>query len=170
MKKREAVSRRLARIVGENDFGVVETVPYLQYGTVEINGENCTLCAGCVHVCRAGALTIDREHTVLQCNPSLCTGCGYCRRICPEKNCLQVQNNRLVLAPAFFREKVMAKDELFCCSECGAGFAPEKSVRKVAAMMTPLFGDDAVKVKTLSCCPDCKAKIMLKSSEYLPKI
>lgn len=167
MKKREAVARRLAQIIGENNFGVIETGPYLQYGTVEVNGENCTLCAGCVHVCRAGALTVDPEHTVLQCNPSLCTGCGYCGRICPEKNCLQMKNNRLMLAPEFFRENALAKDQLFRCSECGAGFAPAKSIKKVAAMMTPFFDDDPVKLKTLSCCPDCKAKIMLESGEHL---
>ncbi|MCI5192921.1 MAG: 4Fe-4S dicluster domain-containing protein [Candidatus Electrothrix sp. AU1_5] len=169
--KRDTVSRRLAHIVGENDFGAVESGPYLHYGKVEVKGEQCTVCAGCVNVCRAGALTVNREQTALLCTPSLCTGCGYCTLICPEENCLQLVRDRLSLAPEYFSQNVLAEDELFRCIECGAGFAPAKSVKKVRAIMQPLFKDDAVKIKTLSCCPDCKAKIMLEATEgHLSKI
>jgi DNA-directed RNA polymerase subunit RPC12/RpoP len=57
----------------------------------------------------------------------------------------------------------MAKDELFACTECGKQFATVKAVQKIAAIMTPLFGADDIKVKTLYCCADCKPKVMFQS-------
>jgi DNA-directed RNA polymerase subunit RPC12/RpoP len=66
----------------------------------------------------------------------------------------------------------MAKDELFACSECGKEFATKKSIEKIAAIMTPLFGADDVKIKTLYCCSDCKPKVMFKAhmeKEPLPQ-
>ncbi|CAG37712.1 similar to ferredoxin [Desulfotalea psychrophila LSv54] len=47
--------------------------------------------------------------------------------------------------------------------ECGIGFAPAKSIAKIIKIMTPLFANDPLRIKTLSCCSHCKAKIMLES-------
>jgi transcription initiation factor IIE alpha subunit len=57
----------------------------------------------------------------------------------------------------------MAKDELFTCLECGMPFATVKAVEKIAAVMTPLFGNDEVKLRTLYCCAACKPKVMFKA-------
>ena len=57
----------------------------------------------------------------------------------------------------------MAKDELFACTECGKEFATVKSVQKIATMMTPLFGNDDIKIRTLYCCAECKPKVMFKA-------
>ena len=56
----------------------------------------------------------------------------------------------------------LKKAELFKCIECGKEFATTKAVLKIANMMTPLFGSDTDRIKTLYCCSECKAKVMIQ--------
>jgi len=163
MKKREIFTYRLAHLVGEDDLGVVVTGEHIQYGNVLINEANCTLCMSCVGACNVAALTAHPEDNTLKFNPSLCTNCGYCEVVCPEKDCLEVVYNQLSLNPSYFKKNTMAHDDLFACVECGAEFATVKSVEKIAAMMKPIFGDDEVKIRTLYCCADCKPKVMFSA-------
>ncbi|MEL1171891.1 hypothetical protein, partial [Campylobacter jejuni] len=37
------------------------------------------------------------------------------------------------------------------------------AVEKIANLMKPKFGNDENKIKTLYCCADCKAKVMIKA-------
>lgn len=165
LSKREKISSYLESMIGERDFGVVSPDVMQPYGSVHINESNCTLCLSCVDACTARAFVPHTEDNSLRFTPSLCVQCGYCEKICPESNCLSVVYNELVLAPAFFRPAMMAEDELFNCVECGVGFAPSKSITKIIELMTPKFGDDTLRIKSLSCCPDCKAKVMLEAME-----
>jgi len=160
LKKRELFTYRLAHLVGEDDLGIVETGPYIQYGNIRINEDHCTLCMSCVGACNVVALTSHPEDNTLKFNPSLCTNCGYCEVVCPEKECLEVVYDQLSLNPSYFKKNTMAHDDLFACVECGKEFATVKSVEKIAAMMKPLFGEDEVKIRTLYCCADCKPKVM----------
>ena len=63
----------------------------------------------------------------------------------------------------WFKENILAKDDLFACVECGKEFATVKSVEKIASMMAPLFSSDPVKERSLYCCADCKPKIMMQN-------
>ncbi len=161
--KREVFSLRLSHLVAENDFGIIRTGPSIHYGNMIINHEACTLCLCCADACNIGALTAHHEDNTLRFNASLCTSCGYCEITCPENGCLQIIHDQLSLRPDYFKEKVMAQAEIFKCVECGVGFAPTKSIEKIAEMMKPLFGKDTTRIKTLYCCPGCKAKVMLES-------
>ncbi len=163
LSKREIFMQRLAHLVGDCDFGTIQTGPLLHYGDLTVDEKQCTLCLSCAAACDTGALTAHDEDNTLRFHPSLCTGCGYCAMTCPESDCLQVSTNRLALRPDLFRQRVVARDTIFPCVECGKGFAPAKAIEKVAAMMKPLFDNDSVKIKSLYCCPDCKAKIMLEA-------
>ena len=163
MNKREIFTKRLSYLVGQNDFGVIPTGPFSPYGDLQIDTEKCTLCLSCAAACSQGALTVHPENNTLRFTPSACTVCGYCKVTCPEEDCLEVIGNQLTLSSDFFRQKVVAEDVLFKCIECGVGFAPAKAVHKIIEVMTPLFGDDTARVKSLRCCPDCKAKVMLES-------
>ena len=163
LRKREIFSLRLSHLVKENDFGIVQTGPHIHYGNVTVNQDNCTLCLSCVGACSVGALTAHAENNTLRFNPSLCTSCGYCEITCPESDCLQIVHDQLSLHPSYFKQKVMARDDLFRCVECGLGFAPAKAIGKIAEVMKPFFGNDDSKMKTLYCCPDCKARVMLES-------
>lgn len=163
LRKREIFSARLAHLVGDEDLGVVKTGEHVHYGDIKINESNCTLCLSCVGACNVRALTAHPEDNSLRFNASICTNCGYCEVTCPEKECLTVIKDEISLKPSWFSQRTMAKDELFTCIECGMPFATVKAVEKIATMMTPLFGNDEVKLKTLYCCASCKPKVMFKA-------
>ena len=165
MAKRQRVSTLLSHLLVDKSFGVIKPGNYLPFGDISINQNRCTLCLSCVDACSTGALVANSDDNTLRCTPSLCVQCGYCEMTCPEADCLSVVYNELRLEESYFQPAILAQDELFSCIECGKGFAPSKSIEKIIQLMTPQFGNDPLRIKTLSCCPDCKAKVMLESIE-----
>jgi ferredoxin len=163
LKKREVFSHRLQKIVQNEDLGVVKTDENIHYGTVKVNEANCTLCLSCVGACNVDALFANESDFTLRVNPSLCTACGYCEISCPEKDCLTIQRDEIQLQPLWFKENILAKDKLFACVECGKEFATTKAIEKIASLMAPIFAKvSETKKRTLYCCEDCKAKLMIK--------
>lgn len=167
MKKREVFATRLAHIVGDDDFGVVNTGEHIHYAHVKVDDSKCTLCLSCVGACNVNALWADAKTNELKLNPSVCTACGYCELSCPEKECLSIEKDVIKLNPLWFKSEVLAKDKLFACVECGKEFATVKAIEKVASKMIPLF-NDPIKEKTLYCCEHCKPKVMMK--EYINQV
>lgn len=163
LRKREIFSARLSHLVGEDDLGIIKTGEHIHYGNITIDESKCTLCLSCVGACNVRALTAHPEDNSLRFNASICTNCGYCEATCPEKDCLHVIKDEMSLKPSWFSQRIMAKDELFVCLECGVPFATVKAVEKIAAVMKPLFGTDEVKLRTLYCCAACKPKVMFKA-------
>ncbi|WP_417327212.1 ATP-binding protein [Halarcobacter sp.] len=163
LKKREVFSHRVQRIVGEDDLGEVKTGEHVHYGLVKVNEDKCTLCLVCVGACNVDALQADASDNTLRLNPSLCTSCGYCEVSCPEADCLTIERDVIKLTPSWFKENILAQDELFACVECGKEFATKKSIDKIATMMGPIFAVDPVKERSLYCCADCKPKIMMQN-------
>ena len=149
-------------MVGEDGFGTVKSGERLKFGEVAINESSCTLCLSCAGACNTGALYADRSDNSIKLNASLCTMCNYCVLSCAEKDTMALNFSGLKLQPEFFSYRTLAKDELFRCIECGKEFATAKAVMKIADMMSTHFADDVEKMKTLFCCGDCKAKIMIK--------
>lgn len=162
-KKREIFSLRLKHIVGEDNLGVVTTGEHVHYAKVKVNESACTLCLVCVGACNVGALQAEAKDNTLRFNPSICTSCGYCEVSCPEADCLTIERDIIELEPDWFKESILAKDELFACVECNKEFATTKAIEKIATMMGPAFSHDPVKLRTLYCCADCKPKIMMQS-------
>ena len=163
LKKREAFSQRLQKIVGTEDLGVVKTGEHIHYGRVLVNEANCTLCLACVGACNVDALFANESDFTLRVNPSLCTACGYCEVSCPEVDCLTIVRDEIELQPTWFKENILAKDKLFACVECGKEFATTKAIEKIANMMGAIFAlSSETKKITLYCCEDCKPKIMIK--------
>lgn len=163
LKKREVFSQRLQKIVENEDLGVVKTSKFVHYGTVEVNDSNCTLCMSCVGACNVDAIFANQTDFTLRVNPSLCTACGYCEVTCPEKDCLTIKRDEIQLQPMWFKENILAKDSLFACVECGKEFATTKAIEKIASIMGPIFAKvSETKKRTLYCCEDCKAKLMIK--------
>ncbi len=161
--KREIFSLRLKELVGDDNLGVVQTGEHIHYAKVKVNEANCTLCLVCVGACNVNALQAEAKDNTLRLNPSLCTSCGYCEVSCPEADCLTIERDIIELEPNWFKENILAKDELFACVECGKEFATVKSIQKIATMMSPIFSSDPVKERSLYCCADCKPKIMMQS-------
>lgn len=163
MNKRELFAIRLSYIVGKDDLGVVKTGENVHYGHVKVDESKCTLCLSCVGACNVNAIFADASDNTLRLNASICTACGYCEVSCPEKDCLTIEQDVIKLNPTWFKEEILAKDELFACVECGKEFATKKAVEKIASIMSPIFANDPIKQRTLYCCEDCKPKIMMKS-------
>jgi len=162
-KKREVFSLRLKHIVGNDNLGTIKTGEHIHYAQVKVNESACTLCLVCVGSCNVGALQAEVKDNTLTLNPSLCTSCGYCEVSCPEADCLTIERDVLNLEPMWFKESVLAQDELFACVECGKEFATVKSVEKIAKIMGPVFVSDPIKTRTLYCCADCKPKLMMQN-------
>ena len=162
-RKRETFAVRLEKIVNGEDLGVVNTGEHVYYGKVVVNEDNCTLCLACVGACNVDALFARVEDNSLRFNASVCTSCGYCELSCPEKDCISIETDVIELNPTWFQERLLAKDTLFACVECGKEFATTKAVEKIAQMMGPLFAKDPIKERTLYCCESCKPKIMMQS-------
>jgi ferredoxin len=156
-RARFAASLRAA--VGDGDFGAI---PSDRFGAIAIDESRCSLCAACAQNCVTKALSADETECVLRANDSLCTRCGECAAICPEK-AIMLSSGGAVLNPRWFETRIVAKDEVFRCVECGKPFAPSRSIAKTLAFMTPLFGSNAAKLRALSCCAECKPKVMLKA-------
>ncbi|WP_299190071.1 4Fe-4S binding protein [uncultured Campylobacter sp.] len=162
LSKKEIFSKRVSAMVGEGSFGTVKSGERLRFGEVSINESSCTLCLSCVGACNTGALYADNSDNSIKFNASLCTTCNYCVLSCAEKDTMALNISGVRLAPEFFTYRVLAKDELFKCIECGKEFATTKAVMKIADMMGAHFSSEPEKMKTLFCCGDCKAKIMIK--------
>lgn len=163
LRKRPLFAGRLAHVVGFDDLGIVDVPTSLPYGNLTIAKDRCTLCLACVGACTLTALTAHPKDNTLRFTPALCAACGNCDTLCPESDCLEVVGGTLALRPESFRANIMASDELMECTECKKPFAPRKSIEKIAGLMRPIFAEDPVKLKTLYCCQDCKAKIMIES-------
>ncbi|MCR4941929.1 MAG: 4Fe-4S binding protein [Campylobacter sp.] len=163
LPKREIFAKALKALVGGENLGEVYADGLIEYGTLSINEEKCTLCLSCVGACNVNALIADKRENAIKFNPSLCTACGYCELSCAEKDTLSLKRGKIELKPEFFAYKTLAKDELFKCVECGKEFATKKAVEKVATLMAGHFAGQDEKIKTLYCCADCKAKIMVKA-------
>lgn len=163
MLKREHFAKRLLHIVENDDLGVVESGEWLRYGQVRVNETNCTLCLACVGACNVGALVADSKDNSLKFNASLCTTCGYCVASCAEKDTIELERSGIELKASYFHFHTLAHDELFACVECGKEFATKKAVERVANLMKDKFADNERKLKTLYCCAECKARLMIFS-------
>lgn len=162
LSKREIFSKRVLHIVDDDDLGVAKSGECVRYGKVSIDENTCTLCLSCVGACNVAALIADESDNSIKFNASLCTTCGYCIQSCAEKDTIFLKRGEMELKKEYFEYQTLAKDELFKCIECEKEFATTKAVLKIANMMTPLFGGDTDRIKTLYCCADCKAKIMIQ--------
>ncbi|MBE0496644.1 MAG: 4Fe-4S dicluster domain-containing protein [Campylobacterales bacterium] len=165
LRKREIFSARLAWAVGEKDYGTIQAGEHVRYGTININEDACTLCLSCVGACNVRALTAHPEDNSLRFDASICTSCGYCEATCPEKECLSMERGEIVLNKQWFGQRIMAKDTLFECVNCGKPFATSKAVSRIASLMAPIFAGNDAKIKSLYCCADCKPKMMFE--DYL---
>ncbi|MDA3057386.1 4Fe-4S binding protein [Campylobacter sp. VBCF_05 NA6] len=161
LSKIEIFSSRMAFMVGEGDYGVIANGSSQSHAKISINEQTCTLCLSCAGACNTGALFADKSDNSLKFNASLCVGCDYCVLSCAEKDTMALDLCGVELKKEFFEYQILARDELFECIECGKKFATKKAIMKIANLMSAHFADDADKAKTLFCCADCKAKIMI---------
>lgn len=133
------------------------------FGILGIDARKCTMCLSCVEACNTNALINNNSSFELLYKSSLCTGCGYCVASCAEQ-VLSIESHTLNLVPESFEYVPIAVDEPFRCIECDKIFATRKSIEKIKQILTPAFGSDILKLKTLECCADCKVKVMFEGA------
>jgi len=154
---RQAVSKGFKSLSSFNES--IIKLSGTMFSSLGVN-DSCTVCMGCAFVCKSGAFNANEEQKALTLNASLCTGCGHCEAVCPEKS-ITIEKGVFRTDEPYFNFVVAAKDELFCCVECGKPFATQKQIAKVASVFNTLFVDEK-KRRTLYCCADCKPKVMLE--------
>jgi len=127
-------------------------------GKVTLDSDRCTGCGLCVLECATGALTVATEADggfKIIFRHGLCTACGACRDICPEK-CLAL--TRGLDTGGLDRETVLFEDAVAVCRECGRAIGPQtmlaKIRRKVEATGRPFTAEAGL-------CPDCRARAQL---------
>lgn len=128
-------------------------------GEVRINAEKCTLCAACVRICPAHALSLPGSTNQLAFTESNCLQCGLCVNVCPEK---AVSLTPRFLVPKAVREapRVVAEAQMFECAGCGKPFATRAMIERGRAIMTghPMFQGEQARLMEL--CPDCRQRAM----------
>lgn len=159
---REILSQRLGILVENENFGKISLDEHPKFAQISINEDTCTLCASCAGACKNGALIADSEENAIKLNASLCTACGACVKSCAEQGTIAIQTNEIDLQKSFFEYQTLAHDELFACIECGKKFATKKSIMRVTGLLKDSFTGDTYKMKSLFCCSDCKAKLMIQ--------
>lgn len=155
---RQNFVQRLQFLIKDNDFGKINSK---NFANLKVDENKCTLCMSCATVCKHAAFFGDESQKSLRLNTSLCTNCDLCLKVCPEQ-CITKEEG-LFLNSKFLEARNVATDEVFHCIECGVGFANHKTIKKVIEFMIPKFMGDELKIKSISCCPTCKAKLMLQN-------
>jgi ferredoxin len=135
------------------------------FGAVNIATDKCTLCASCVRICPAHALSLPGSTSQLAFNESNCLQCGLCVNVCPEK--------AVSLTPRFLTSKlvreaprVVAEAQMFECAGCGKPFATRAMIERGRAIMTghPMFQGEQARLMEL--CPDCRQRAMAGVPAY----
>lgn len=127
------------------------------FGTVQLNGDRCTLCLACVGACPTGALGDDPERPRLSFTEIACVQCGLCRNTCPE-NAITLAP-RINFAPAARQAVVLKDEEPFPCIRCGKPFASRSIISRLMERMAghAMFAQ-AGRLDLIQMCEDCRIK------------
>lgn len=150
---------------GRNPSTIVALPHGAPFGTVRIDGAQCTLCMACAGACRMKALVaISGDAPGLGFMESLCVQCGACAHVCPEQ--------AITLVPRMNPDPISTASRSALhqiqparCSLCGRVFA---SSQMIASIQRKLRGHwmyaDIAGQNRLHMCDQCRVQeIFLKS-------
>ena len=128
-------------------------------GEVRIAADKCTLCAACVRICPADALSLPGTTMQLAFTEERCLQCGLCANVCPEK-AVTLTPRLLISKAARQSPRIVAEAEPYACTDCGKQFATKAMIERSRAMMAghPMFQGEQARLMTL--CPDCRQRAM----------
>jgi ferredoxin len=129
------------------------------FGAVKIAAEKCTLCASCVRICPAHALSLPGSTSQLAFTEANCLQCGLCVNVCPEK-AVSLTPRFLTSGAAHEAPRVVAEAQMFECAGCGKPFATRAMIERGRAIMSghPMFQGEQARLMEL--CPDCRQRAM----------
>ena len=148
-----------ALIAGAGTLPAGIALPAGPFGEVRIDPAKCTLCAACVRICPAEALSLPGTTTQLAFTEERCLQCGLCVNVCPEKAVSLIP--RLPTSKvARQTPRVVAEAEMFACAGCGKPFATQAMIERSRAIMAdhPMFQGKQARLMEL--CPDCRQRAM----------
>lgn len=132
--------------------------PGAAHGTIEVDGDACTLCMACVSVCPPGALIGGGDEPRLLLREDRCVQCGLCDTTCPEDaiNLVPRMNYRAHLEPA---EVVLSEEPMHHCPGCGKAFATRKVIELMEQRLAGhwMFQDEKSRQR-LYLCEDCRVR------------
>lgn len=128
-------------------------------GAIRVDTDRCTLCLACVGLCPAAALKDGADEPSLSLIEANCVQCGRCANGCPEK-AIELQPRYLFDRNRARTPRLLHREAIFRCPECGRPFATERMIRTIGERLKnhPLFQGD--KLRHLSLCADCRVKGM----------
>jgi len=127
---------------------MILTIIFLFYH-LRLNAQSCTGCASCVQNCPTETIeAYDHGNLrIFDYAHFQCICCGSCVSVCPESAAqLRHEISARRLVQGFSKRKINSV-ELDACERCGAYFAPEPQMEKIAS----IFDSDCIK-----CCPNCR--------------
>ncbi len=138
------------------------------YGTVDIDGDKCTLCKSCVGACPSQALTEVADALQLRFREASCVQCGLCVETCPE-DALSLRA-RLNLSPEAKQPRVIHEDPPCTCVRCGKPFGSTAAVNRIVDKLVgnPHFASPEQR-RRLQMCGDCRVIDMMAPAEGRPE-
>ena len=135
--------------------------PHAPFGTIEVDGNACTLCLACVGSCPEGALQDDRDTPRLRFVERNCVQCGLCAVTCPEHAITLTP--RLALDPQAGMARVVAATTVYECIACGKPLGSEKMITAMLARLAghSMFAEPR-SLERLKMCADCRVIDLLK--------
>jgi ferredoxin len=131
-------------------------------GTIEVDGDACTLCMACVSVCPTQAVFGGGDEPKLKFREDRCVQCGMCESTCPE-DAIELQPRIDYAAWVEPEERLLNEEELHHCPGCGKGFAPVKVIQRMEERLAQhwMFADESAR-RRLWLCEDCRVKAMVR--------
>ena len=128
-----------------------------------LDNEKCTGCGLCAIDCPTKALTLSQngEENTYQIlfRHKVCNACGICEKSCPE-NCIRLAEQGLKQKKIEEDTKLLFKDKISRCLECGAPLFPQAMLKKLESKMH-MVGE---KAWPFHLCPSCRMKSQFKHS------
>ena len=137
------------------------------FGTIEINGEACTLCLGCTSICPVHALQAGNDVPKLLFNEANCVQCGMCASACPE-NAISLETRLIADADLRGRPVTLHEEPPFCCVSCGKPFATNSMINRVLAKLEDnwMFQNERAR-RRLMMCDDCRVVDIAQDPEAM---
>ena len=137
------------------------------FGTVQVDGERCTLCNACVGACPGGALQAGTEEPAIRFVEANCLQCGLCTRTCPE-DAIAISPRLLFDAAKRNEARLLHREEPFHCIQCGKPFATRSVVNRMqSALQGHWMYQDERSRQRLKMCDQCRVVDMAQDPETM---
>lgn len=156
MGNRRQITRLAAQSLNPNIADPLPLPEGAPYGAVNVDTDACTLCLSCVSLCPSGALLDNPDMPQLRFQEDACLQCGVCAKACPEDAITLAP--RLDLTDAAIGQRILNKEEPFCCVECGKPFGVKSTVEKIIAKLEgkhAMFAEGGA-ARLIQMCDDCR--------------